>query len=108
MRKSSSTASTLAAPARNMAWLSARMILSICNAALTADLIPFPRFMARREQSMDSLGEIARFETYLRTANKFVVIDHASNAAFVSGRPLSADHPSLAAHAHVMIAADNV
>jgi hypothetical protein len=44
----------------------------------------------------------------LSAPNKLVIIDHARHAAFVVRGLFSADHASLAANAHVMIAADNV
>src|SRR3954452_4229930 len=114
MRKSSSTASTLAAPARKMAWLSARMILSMCYAA-----------DARRPRSR-TFAEVKLGNAYnvrlrqecllqlkllcLRVPNKLVVVNNASHAVGVSiaFRPLSTHHAALALNAHIMIAADNL
>src|SRR5690348_9386114 len=107
MRKSSSTASTLAAPARNMAWLSARMILSIGYAAIRRRPRSSFRPFAAGQNNRAGCFTRAR-KSLLRSTHELVVVDHAGHAALITMRTLSAHDASLATHAHIVVASDDV
>src|SRR6185312_11371331 len=84
------------------------MILSISYAANPRR----PRFIlshaAGKRTRQNGKGNSAFAGLLLRSTHKLVVIDHASDSALVAFGLFSADHTSLAAHAHVLLAANNV
>src|SRR5579871_2881063 len=74
---------------------------------LVADLCSsFRPFAAGQNKSRRHFTRARK--SLLCTTHELIVVDHAGHAALVSLRTLSAHHASLATHAHIVVAADDV